>query len=1273
MKELDLQEKYLIHFFTERADGLHYKEVKANTVSSKFFVVEDLKHFISETSLNKESYRKLLRTKFNGDEKALIEKFMDFLNEKIKSSMNMAVFINSNHSVTFEGYKLYLFYPSDSVSAGDKHFEENIFSVVQELPYTYKYEDKKHFSFRPDLTFFLNGIFLGYSELKSNWNNQNAKKHGINKVSKDYHKAVSSYLTLAVGNDVTQTIKKDFLKIFEKAIHITSTDVNDTYIIRNIATHFDDIKKYGDYDYDKYHTAISKNFKEYPLINPKASRQEKFEEVFRALFSKKMIEKEILYYNFIERELVIKEGKKKKEYKHNDGRLISPRPKQKFGADKIMSKIDEFLEHENEPDYFINKLKADLQERGLGETQINELIDNRNKYQNNKNVYSLLLQYAAGFGKSNIIGWSALQLKDLRKDKEFVFDKIMLVVDRVQLRDQLDTKMHNMNIEKKMFIEANSKKSFLEALNSNVRIVVVNLQKFGTIKEVLGEEALSRLNSLRVAFLIDEIHRSNSGSTNVEMTSLFDELQSSFDSSKEYKVNHTKKNLIIGFTATPSQHTLARFGEFNNYAEAEKMWAPFDSYTMKEAIDDGYILNPIKGIVPVSSKMYYELPDNELEGFEGDTGYEVIPEGTEEGIDEYGQKYRIRKQKIYANEDRIKAISKFVVDRLVSTIYPNIWGQAKAMLAVSSIKSAIKYHKYVCEYFKEAVQNSKYDKYKDAPIYIVYSSDNQENPSASSLNGGLSEKKVLQKFANEKNGIIIVIEKLQTGFDEPKLHTLFLDKEIRGINAIQTISRVNRKTKHKNDCKVVDFSHKNVNVKNIKEAFEHFSNVVVSDFDPLGDEKVMKTHFVDLSDHLIFKENYDKFLKYEKNKKEYKKVSVIEEITEGFSKFINNNIDDAKKLKKKINRYFQILNLIEFVIDLEDKYKNAYFVDFWRRFNKIYNNINKSDELIDDVEIYFDNKIGIVAPQDYKTQEQKAKYLEPEASYDKEGKQYRFHILAVIEKRNQEEEAIEQLIEDFEKKIIRLFEFIQSDDKGERLIAKILDDSSAFSSDEIYSDFKVVLKKFLIRNRNDLGTFFPKEAKDNINQLCDDFERFLQEEQLQIVKKDDLCGRSVGDLINEGEGNQIELKSSLRLCLKTNTIQKYIGHTAFKNIAAFLNSNGGVLLIGVEDDGNVLGLEETDYTTFNGHDKKDEFMTHLDSQVQSFLGNQYNAYIKVSAHPYKARTVVKICVSGKASSQVFLLKDKDGKKAEDFYIRRSASAVKLSTKEAIEYAKQHWD
>lgn len=234
-----------------------------------------------------------------------------------------------------------------------------------------------------------------------------------------------------------------------------------------------------------------------------------------------------------------------------------------------MSKIDEFLEHENEPDYFINKLQEELKSKGIGEAQIKELIDKRLKYQNNKNVYSLLLQYAAGFGKSNIIGWSALQLKDLRRDGEYIYDKVILVVDRLQLRDQLDSKMHNMNLQKGMFLEANDRNSFLKAMSSDIRIVIVNVQKFATVNDILDESIVEHLSTLRIAFLIDEIHRSNSGVQHEQMISVFDELQSSFDKSKTY-ISNNKKNLIVGFTATPSDHTLARFGEFNKYAEAEK-------------------------------------------------------------------------------------------------------------------------------------------------------------------------------------------------------------------------------------------------------------------------------------------------------------------------------------------------------------------------------------------------------------------------------------------------------------------------------------------------------------------------------------------------------------------------------------------------------------------------------------------------------------------------------------------------------------------------------
>lgn len=1085
MKELDLQDKYLINFLCKRSDGLQYNEAKANTVSSNFFVIEDLKNFLSQTTLNKVNYKKLLR-KFDS-EKEFLNAFTHFLDERISSSMNMAIFINNNQSVTFEGVKLYLFYPSGSETHGDELFHQNIFSVVQELPYTFKFKEKQLFSFRPDLTFFINGIYLGYSELKINYNNQNARNNGRKKVAKDYLSAVQEYLQIAKNNDLNQSIRKKFLKIFEKAIHITATDIYETFIIRTIANQFDEIRNTinsGSYDFETYEKKLFKDFKSYPLKEKHPTGSGRFEEVYKALYDKRMIEKEILYYNFIERELIKKEGSRTKEYKHNDGRLIAPRPKQKFGTDKVISKIDEFLEHENEPNYFLNKLENDLRERGLGEEQIKELVHKRSKYQNNKNVYSLLLQYAAGFGKSNIIGWTALQLKDLRRNDTYVYDKIMLVVDRLQLRDQLDSKMHNMNIQKGMFIEASDKNSFIKALTSDKRIVVVNVQKFSTINDILDTKVAEKLAKLRIAFLIDEIHRSQSGVQHSEMVSVFDELQSSFDNSETYKKRAIKKNLIVGFTATPSDHTLARFGEFNKYAEAEKIWVPFDSYTMKEAIMDGYILNPIKGIVPVSAKMYFEIPDNQLEGFEDDFGYETIPDNTDTGIDEYGKKYAIRKKKIYANNDRIFAISKFISQRLVTAVFPNIRGTAKAMLAVSSIPAAIKYKGFISKHFNDLTQQTKYQRFKEAPIYVVYS-NSQEYPNSSSINNGLSEQTVLQNFKLAKNGLIIVVDKLQTGFDEPKLHTLFLDKEIRGINAIQTISRVNRTTKYKNDCKIIDFSYKNVNVKNIKAAFEHFSNVVVSDFDPLGDEARLEIFYNELKNHTLYNVHFKDFRTYQNGNDD---ISLILKITEAFEILINANPKEAKHLKKTICSYFKILNLIEFVIELNPKFNDVLFLEFWRKFNTLYNHINKPNDIIDDVEIYFDNKIGIIAPGEEKEKPNRPKNPEPTDS-DKPNK-FKYNILKVIEKRNQEEEAIAELIKDFEDKIEGFFEYIKTDNLGIRLIAKIIDNGSAFTQEEIYSDFERLYRKYIIINKN-LGDFFKSETKDILNQLCDDFENSL--------------------------------------------------------------------------------------------------------------------------------------------------------------------------------------
>lgn len=1077
MNERYLQEKFLVPFFTDDLKGftgLGYQEVANNTIDDASLIIrEDLQRFIADTGANRKNYQLLLH-KYRNDAQRLLDELVECIQERSRNYRNMALFLNDNKSVTLNGVRLYLFYPSGSELHEDHWFEQNIFSVVQELPYRYTYQGKTLFSVRPDLTFFINGIYLGYSELKSNWTGQNAGKNGRRKVIKDYFNAAQAFIE-ATKNDVTLTpatrnhLRKDALRLFEKAIHITTTDVGETYVLRNIALFFDEIKSdRGKFDLETFANSVDKAFKPYPLQLPDtAAKTDKLREIFSAHYSKPMLENEILYYNFIERDVHVINGKK--EAKNERGRLIAPRPKQKFGVDKILAKIDELLEHEGDDDYFMRLLEQQLAH--IPTSKRAEFIEKRRTYLNNRNVYSLLLQYAAGFGKSNIIGWAALRLKDLRRDGQYVYDKVMLVVDRLQLRGQLDSKMLNMNIEKKMFVEAHNRTTFLKALKGDTRLVIVNLQKFGSVRDMLGSTVLERLTELRIAFLIDEIHRSNSGDQHNEMLSMFDELQSGFDSDEQYNQNRKKKNLIVGLTATPSDHTLSRFGEFGHYAEGEKMWTPFDSYTMKEAIADGYILNPIKGIVPVAAKLFFDLPNHELEGFE-DPNYKDV-----------------KKQRIYEHPGRIDAIAKYISNLLVQDVYRRIQGQAKAMLAVHSIKAAVAYKQAIDKHYSQQVQQKKYAKYKDAPVFIVYS-ESQEHQKSSTLNKGLSEEKVLNAFAQCKNGLIIVVAKLQTGFDEPKLHTLFLDKEIQGINAIQTIARVNRTTRHKTECRIVDFSYENVNVANIKRAFEHYSDVVVSDFDPHSDAKLLEQLYQLMLENSVYTQFFKSFTSLYQAEEH---VTDFLDFEHQLIQYIRSNQEQAADIKAKAAQYFGILNSIEHVISLEDKYAEKDWLAFWHKFNTLYNSDLPSPANRDEIDIYFDQQIGIIEPDeiasDNKPKKRKQKIAEGQPPTGTSGQSDYDAILDIIAKRNEGQEKIGELITNFKSKITAFFQYIRETPNGARLVAKIR--SGHVPDNEIYDDFAALYRKYRLHHQRTVGREFFKTMDDLTEKLCDEFEKSL--------------------------------------------------------------------------------------------------------------------------------------------------------------------------------------
>ena len=1092
--ETRIQHEYVMKYLcrSENEGGLGYRETSPNIVSDDLFIPSQLAEFVKNAA---PLAWKALMSKHHQDEKELTETLKEFVKARLLNSTNAATFLNQNKKVTFEGESIPLFYVSDTELGGDKEFKMNIFAAVEEMPHNIVCDGITLLKVRPDITFFLNGIFIGYLELKSVTNGQTAAKQGRQKIITDYLEAVKGMADRQRNNpDGVKDERKKTLSMFEKAIHLVATDVNETYVMRGIQNFFDEARR-GFYERTESVStltpAIMKQFKLYPVSSRLLSEHQRFEEVMRSLYAKKMIEKEILYYNFLKYNYIVVKGKKMRT--SNRGTLIAPRPKQKFGCDKVMARVKEMLDHEKEPDFYLNKMRREMEDMNVPPEKIEKFVSKRDSFCNNKYVYSLLMQYAAGFGKSNIIGWTALQLKDLRYEGQWAYDKIMIVVDRLQLRDQLDTMMMNMNIDKSMFIEARNQQTFVDALTSNRRIIVVNIQKFMELREAL-HRAHKKLSKMRVVFLIDEIHRSNTGENNREMINIFDELEDAIDEEVTSDSGHImKKNLIVGFTATPSEKVLARYGEFKS-ADVYPFWVPFDSYTMKEAIADGYILDPTKHIIKVAVPLNFEVPED----------FDFVHDGDSD--------VSVPKDIIYSNPDRMEKLAQFIVNRLVSLVYGKIHGQGKAMLAVSSIPNAINYCRIIRRLMAERCQDPKYERYKDAPIAIVYS-DNQTNESCASMNGGKGEEAVIQNFCNGKNGLIIVVDKLQTGFDEPKLHTLFLDKEIRDINAIQTISRVDRKCKYKEECHIVDLTYENVDEENIREAFRKYCDITVSDFNPETMAHDVETEYDDLTGSEPHVRWFEGYKKHRDNVAFVLQMedAVRQWIREEFERASSHSGDDAdgeaaqqvpneaKRIRRVYGRYGANIMFLQDVYEIDAKYYDPVFLKFWEVYCRIYRSLMKEfagadSTVIPDIDtgdeipgITIDETDDILPDEDDDEDEDNNNNSNVSHSNDTGAS-----VLEIIQLLNAKEQLTAEEIKKWKDEILVMFDTFK---QNASFMAKLRDDN--FSSEDKMREYMTALSNYRIKlnNRPDIGKvqLLKQLLKDNAEQLLDVFMDSLED------------------------------------------------------------------------------------------------------------------------------------------------------------------------------------
>lgn len=448
-----------------------------------------------------------------------------------------------------------------------------------------------------------------------------------------------------------------------------------------------------------------------------------------------------------------------------------------------------------------------------------------------------LIQHSAGSGKSNTITWLAYQLVTLlQKSQEPFFDSIIVVTDRVNLDKQIRDNINAFQRLSNLVGWADKSATLRELLTGGKKIIISTIFKFSFILDEIG----SSLKDKRFAIIIDEAHSSQNGSLSAnlatgisgnatpviplhpEETSIGmaaeEPAQYGAPEDIEDKIHRiikgrkmAKNANYYAFTATPKNKTLEMFGDKVERINEAPLYIPFHEYTMKQAIEEGFILDVLKNYTPYSS--YYRV----LKAVEDDP--------------EYDKKKAMGKIRAYVERqpETIEKKAEIIVEHFQKKVYMKIGGKARAMVITSSIERAIEFYKEITKMLEE--RNSPYkaivaftDKVIDGKVVTE-----------SELNGFPSAE-IEQRVEQEPYRFLIVADKFQTGYDQPLLHTMYVDKQLSDLKAVQTLSRLNRCHPKKQDTFVLDFAN---DPEMIREAFQRYYKTTIlegeSDVNKLND------------------------------------------------------------------------------------------------------------------------------------------------------------------------------------------------------------------------------------------------------------------------------------------------------------------------------------------------------------------------------------------------------------------------------------------------------
>ncbi|MFN9301482.1 MAG: type I restriction endonuclease subunit R, partial [Candidatus Kapaibacterium sp.] len=526
-----------------------------------------------------------------------------------------------------------------------------------------------------------------------------------------------------------------------------------------------------------------------------------------------------------------------------------------------------------------------------------------------------LIQHSAGSGKSKSIAWLSHQLHGLfdKTGTASVFDSVIVITDRTVLDKQLSDEIKQFSPTKGIVAAitsdgASKTNNLREAIANRKKVIICTIQTFPHLLKEMED-----MGSLKFAIIIDEAHSSQSGETSAKMNAVLadkgEDAEDEDEPTLEDKINALiesrkmiKNGSYFAFTATPKNKTLETFGVPRKYIKDGEEKTAFDAfhlYSMKQAIEEEFILDVLQNYTTYNS--FYKLIKSVEENPEYDT------------------KQAQKKLRAYVegNEFAIAEKAKIMIDHFNRDLKHLINGEAKTMIVTKSIIAAIKYKQAFDEYLKEIKSP-----YKAIVAFSGKKKYKGVEYDETSMNNFESYKNDIPKnFKKKEYRFLIVANKYQTGFDQPLLHTMYVDKKLRDVQAVQTLSRLNRALKPwKKDTFVLDFYN---SAEEIKEAFDpYYTSTILS-------EETSPNKLNDLLDALEKFEVYneevvkDFFERYSSNADRTILDPIIDSAAHIFKYDldIDKQIDFKIKVKSFLRTYSYLAKLLDF--------NNLYWEQLW--------------------------------------------------------------------------------------------------------------------------------------------------------------------------------------------------------------------------------------------------------------------------------------------------------------------------------------------------------